>query len=419
MEFPTDSTFPMSSDTDTESSSDNDTLNYFVSVYNELDAESSRPKKKMVGRDRIRANEVLMNDYFVENPLYNAETFRDRFRLPKELFLKIVGDIEASEGWFQEGYDARGKPSFTPIQKCTSVIRQLATGNPPDQYDEYLAMSERTSRECLQFFCNAVIKLYSNEFLRKPTSHDISRIYAAHEARWHFPGMLGSIDCTHIEWKNCPRELRGAYVRGDIKRPTIILEAVASNDLWIWHSYFGVPGSNNDINVLHTSPLFQSVTDGTAPSSPFYVNGRRYRRGFYLVDGIYPSWSVFVKAPSFPVEAKEKAFKKLQESARKDVERAFGVLKGRWGILHRPVRSMTKKAIHSIVYACIILHNMLIKHDGRAISPDWVPDPPTQVQVPQDINLQLRNEEIHFRLRYDLIELVGSLGLEFPDSDEE
>ncbi|MFS8013957.1 putative harbinger transposase-derived protein [Helianthus anomalus] len=299
MEFPTDSTFPMSSDTDTESSSDNDTLNFFVSVYNELDAESSRPKKKMVDRDRIRANEVLMNDYFVENPLYNSETFRDRFRLPKELFLKIVGDIEASEGWFQEGYDARGKPSFTPIQKCTSAIRQLATGNPPDQYDEYLAMSERTSRECLQFFCNAVIKLYSNEFLRKPTSHDISRIYAAHEARWHFPGMLGSIDCTHIEWKNCPRELRGAYVRGDIKRPTIILEAVASNDLWIWHSYFGVPGSNNDINVLHTSPLFQSVTDGTAPSSPFYVNGRHYIRGFYLVDGIYPSWSVFVKAPSF------------------------------------------------------------------------------------------------------------------------
>ena len=179
------------------------------------------------------------------------------------------------------------------------------------------------------FFCNAVIKLYSNEFLRKPTSHDISRIYAAHEARWHFPGMLSSIHCTHIEWKNCPRELRGVYVRGDIKRPTIILEAVASNDLWIWHSYFGVPGSNNDINVLHTSPLFQSVTGGTAPSSPFYVNGRHYRRGFYLVDGIYPSWSVFVKAPSFPVEAKEKAFKKLQESARKDVERAFGVLKGR------------------------------------------------------------------------------------------
>jgi hypothetical protein len=373
----------------------------------------------MVDRDRIHANEVLMKDYFVENPVYNAETFRNRFRLPKDLFLKIVADVEASEEWYQEGYDGRGKRSFTPIQKCTSAIRQLATGNPPDQFDEYLAMSARTSRECLLFFCNAVIKLYDKEFIRKPTRHGITRIYAAHEARWHFPGMLGSIDCTHIEWRNCPRELRGSYVRGDVKRPTIILEAVASNDLWFWHSYFGVPGSNNDINVLYTSPLFQSVTDGTAPFCPFFVNGRYYRRGYCLVDGIYPSWSVFVKALSFPVEDKEKAFKKLQESARKDVERAFGVLKGRWGILNRPVRAMNKNTIHSIVYACIILHNMLIKEDGRAISPDWVSDPPTQVPVPENVQQDLRNEEIHYRLRYDLIELVGSLGLEFPDSGEE
>ena len=280
-------------------------------------------------------------------------------------------------------------------------------------------MSARTSRECLLFFCNAIIKLYGNEFLRKPTRHDITRIYAAHEARWHFPGMLGSIDCTHIEWRNCPRELRGAYVRGDVKRPTIILEAVTSNDLWFWHSYFGVPGSNNDINVLYTSSLFQSVTDGTAPFCPFFVNGRYYRRDYCLVDGIYPSWSVFVKALSFPVEDKEKTFKKLQESARKDVERAFGVLKGRWGILNRPVRAMNKNTIHSIVYACIILHNMLIKEDGRAISPDWVSDPPTQVPVPENVQQDLRNEEIHYRLRYDLVELVSSLGLEFPDSGEE
>ena len=62
---------------------------------------------------------------------------------------------------------------------------------------------------------------------------------------------------------------------------------------------------------------------------------------------------------------------------------------------------------------------MLIKEDGRAISPDWVPDPPTQNPVPENVHQDLRSEELHFRLRYDLIEYVGSLGLEFPDSDEE
>ncbi|XP_076957036.1 uncharacterized protein LOC143632387 [Bidens hawaiensis] len=405
-------------DTDNSSSSDDDILEWFPLLYKELEGPS-RPKKKVVERDRIHAYDVLMNDYFVEEPKYNDETFRELFRLPKSLFLKIVANVEENEEWFQESYDARGKRSFTPLQKCTSAIPQLATGNPPDQFDEYLQMSERTSRECLQFFCNTIIKLYAKEFLRKPTRHDITCLYAAHEARWHFPGMLGSIDCTHIEWRNCPRELRGAYVRGDIKRPTISLEAVASNDLWIWHSYFGVPDSNNDITVLYTSPLFQNVTDGTAPFCPYFVNERYYRRGYYLVDGIYPQWSVFVKAFSFPVETNEKAFKKLQESARKDVERAFGVLKGRWCILSRPVRAMKKPTISSYVYACIILHNMLIKEDGNAISPDWVPDPPNHVPVPNDVQLDLRDEDIHHRLRRDLVAHIGSLGLEFPDSDEE
>jgi hypothetical protein len=40
------------------------------------------------------------------------------------------------------------------------------------------------------------------------------------------------------------------YTRGDHGVPTIILEAVALHDHWIWHTFFGVLGSNNDINGL-------------------------------------------------------------------------------------------------------------------------------------------------------------------------
>ena len=39
-----------------------------------------------------------------------------------------------------------------------------------------------------------------------------------------------------------------------------MLEAVASADIWIWHAFFGVAGSNNDINVLKQSPLFTEVS---------------------------------------------------------------------------------------------------------------------------------------------------------------
>ena len=79
----------------------------------------------------------------------------------------------------------------------------------------------------------------------------------------------------HWEWKNCPTAWKGQYSRGSGK-PTIVLEAVASYDLWIWHAFFGPPGTLNDINVLDRSPVFDDIIKGEAPNVTFSVNGREY-----------------------------------------------------------------------------------------------------------------------------------------------
>src|SRR4051812_36108874 len=71
-------------------------------------------------------------------------------------------------------------------------------------------------------------------------------------------------------------------------KPTIMLEVVASQDLWIWHAYFGTAGSNNDINVLNTSDVFNDVLNGKAPAVQYTVNRTTYQMGYYLADGIYP-----------------------------------------------------------------------------------------------------------------------------------
>ena len=68
---------------------------------------------------------------------------------------------------------------------------------------------------------------------------------------------------------------------------TVILEVVASQDLWIWHSFFGMAGSNNDINVLQRS-VFLSLAKGEAPMVNYTINGNPYDMGYYLGDGIYP-----------------------------------------------------------------------------------------------------------------------------------
>ncbi|GJV13829.1 ALP1-like protein isoform X1, partial [Tanacetum coccineum] len=148
----------------------------------------------------------------------------------------------------------------------------------------------------------------------------------------------------------------------------ILLEAVASYDLWIWHAFFGVAGANNDLTVLNNSPLFDDLLDGIDPVAPFECNGVTFEKGYYLADDIYPQWASFVK--SFTVASSEKnvLYKRKQEGARKDIERAFGVLQGRWRIISQPACAWTINKLRRVMHTYIILHNMILQDQKYALT---------------------------------------------------
>ncbi|GKC97142.1 WAT1-related protein isoform X1 [Tanacetum coccineum] len=150
----------------------------------------------------------------------------------RSLFTRIVRDLSANCTYFQEGCDAVGKASISALVKCTSAIRQLAYAAVPDSLDEYLQISEKTYRDCLMHFCNGVIELYGEEYLRRPTQTDVEKLYAFHENKHRFPG------------------------------------------------------SNNDVNVLRQSPVLNDLKVGKAPEVPFVANDVTYKWGYYLTDGI-------------------------------------------------------------------------------------------------------------------------------------
>ncbi|KAI3779317.1 hypothetical protein L2E82_08990 [Cichorium intybus] len=130
-------------------------------AYYENRAGSSHVPRRRRGpnlrREREDGHDRLIHDYFVDDAVYASKFWR-RFRMDKQLFLRIVGDLEARFSYFQQRWDARGVKGFTPIQKCTAAIRQLATGLGADSWDEYLRMSERTVWDALYKFSNAIIK---------------------------------------------------------------------------------------------------------------------------------------------------------------------------------------------------------------------------------------------------------------------
>ena len=174
--------------------------------------------------------------------------------------------------------------------------------------------------------------------------------------------MIGSIDCMHWEGKNCPTGWHGAY-SGRKGRPTIILEAVASYDTWVWHAFFGVPEAQNDINVLDQSPVFEGLIAGNSPAVTFHANGRRYSNAYYLADRIYPRYSTFVKTIPNPESQAQKLFAKKQKTYHKDVERCFIILQSCWVIIRPRARLHRSSTLRSIMITCIILHNMIVEDE--------------------------------------------------------
>src|SRR5438105_14853380 len=125
-----------------------------------------------------------------------------------------------------------------------------------------------------------------------------------------------------------------------------------------------MPGAHNDINVLHRSPIFARYADGEQPPVSFTVNGNTYDMGYYLTDGIYPDWPAFVKSVRQPLDMKAKHFATVQESPRKDIGHAFGVLQAWWAVVRGLAYGWNREQqLMNIMKACVIMHNIIIEDE--------------------------------------------------------
>ncbi|XP_057779598.1 uncharacterized protein LOC130998183 [Salvia miltiorrhiza] len=245
-------------------------------------------------------------------------------------FKIIVDAMSNYSPYFTLRQDATGRNGLSPLQKCTASIRQLTYAAPGDSLDEYMRMGESTALECLHEFCRSMIAIYGDRYLRSPNAADTQRLLQMHEERHGFPGMLGSLDCMH--WDLGVEELPCRLQRGN------------------------------------------------APPVQFMVNGRMYNRWNLSNLGF-----IRQELPSTRRSGQAKISQR-QEAARKDIERAFGVLQARWAVVRNPARSYFKEDLRNIMLTCIILHNMIIEDEGEE-AVNWSDEDATPQQpIPMSTN---------------------------------
>ncbi|KAH1246451.1 hypothetical protein GmHk_06G016529 [Glycine max] len=174
---------------------------------------------------------------------------------------------------------------LSSLQKCIAAIRILAYELPVNSVDEYLKIGGSTVVKCLEAFVKGVNKIFGDEYLRRLNNNNI----------------------------NCLLQIREA--RG-----------------------FPDASSNNDINELNQSPVFNGVMQDRASLVQFTINETTRNMGYYLVDDIYSDWATLVK--TIPMPQKKKSYlQNVKEAVRKDVERAFGVLKSHFAIIYGSSRN--------------------------------------------------------------------------------
>ncbi|KAK1660503.1 hypothetical protein QYE76_048662 [Lolium multiflorum] len=183
-------------------------------------------------RKRERGHDQLYNDYFKPNPLFVPSLFRRRFRMTRPLFRRIMDGVKIYDDYF--------------VRKWMQLAR----------------------------FCRAVIGLFENSI----SGNLMQDTLLCCRSTLGFSEMLGSIDCAPGSGRTAP--LVGGAYNGHSEGCTVILEAVASHDTWIWHSFFGMAGSHNDINVLQRSPVFDRLAYGQSPDVDFEINGHHYTKGY-------------------------------------------------------------------------------------------------------------------------------------------
>ena len=310
----------------------------------------------------------------IRNPLtrqrgsYFGKLFRNRFRIPFSMFMKLR-NMFVEHNWLQtRRFDCFGRPSVPFEMKLLAALRFLGRGECFDTLSELTG--DRVSAETIRRFVIEFVEKMSSlkdKFIRTPdpTNNDEMKSAMDMYARLGFPGCIGSTDCVNIALSRCPHSLKNIHTGKD-GYPTLGFNCTVNHHRRFLHVSRSCPGSWNDkckvrfdqfcCNVREQE-LYKQIPFQVRTSTGEWVT----RRGVYLiVDGGYHRWRILQCPLKQSSDKKECLHSRWLESVRKDVECAFGVLKVMFRCLKLPSRFQNLTVTENIFITCCILRNMLM-----------------------------------------------------------
>ncbi|KAI4471954.1 hypothetical protein MML48_1g17594 [Holotrichia oblita] len=174
------------------------------------------------------------------------------------------------------------------------------------------------------------------------------------EHRYGFPGVVGLIDGCHITIKQPTHNAIDFYNRKDYH--SVILQGVCDDKGLFRDIFVGMPGRMHDARVFRISPLYRQLIEDPRLLTP---------QQHILGDAAYPLLTNLLKPyrDNGHLTEQQTRFNQTLAAQRSAIERAFGLLKGRWRKLKYLDMSLPDKIPEVITCACMLHNFIIINHE--------------------------------------------------------
>ncbi|XP_023218074.1 putative nuclease HARBI1 [Centruroides sculpturatus] len=220
----------------------------------------------------------------------------------------------------------------------------------------FRSVSDRfnVSKATLWFTCKKVLEAISSlsgQFIRFPSGDELEANASSFKKACGFPGVIGCIDGSHIPIK-APTNHPESYINRKGFH-SVLLQAVVDSRCRFIDCYAGEVGSVHDAHVFQRSKLGRSLSTMFPPKCHL------------LGDSAYPLQEQLITPfrDNGHLSPQQLNFNLKHSRTRNTVERAFGLLKGRFRRL-RYVDMGNSYLIPMFIMACCVLHNICLFYDG-------------------------------------------------------
>lgn len=278
------------------------------------------------------------NDHFYG---LDDKKFILRYRFSKEVVLKILEEID-----HRLEYPTDKNKPLSPIQQLLLTLRYYATGS----FQLVTADLNNVSKSTVCRYIKKVSETIASmrqKYIQFPHGQEMNHVMRNFYDIAEFPGVLGSIDCTHIPILS-PGGQNAEVFRNRKTYFSINVQTISDTDLLIRNIVARWPGSVHDSYIFDNSEI-RMLFENKRICGGHLLGDNGYRLSDYLL-------TPFLHC-SHPSQDK---YNDAHIKTRNTVERQYGVWKRRFPVLSLGISTNIETTL-AIIVATGVLHNIAIQ----------------------------------------------------------